>query len=318
MNLVPVKDSMANWSSSGRGYLFILIAVLFWGGSASAAKFLFTTRFDTLIIVQTRSSLSFILFAAYFLVRDRSVFRIESRDLPKFVLTGTIGIAVTNFAYYFTVKEATVATAILVQYTAPVLVMLYAVFLSKEESLNGIKVFSLVLSLAGCYFAVSGGDLGAIQLRGWAILSGIASAFCYTFMLLISKHLLRKYSVWTMLTYAFGFSTLFWLFINPPWEIAAREYSISDWGVFWLFAIVSILIPHTLFSEGLKSLEASTVGIVTTLEPVIAIVIAYFALGETLGAAQVAGAAAVVAAILLLQARRNVPENIGKGTSNAG
>lgn len=309
---------MLRRSSAFGGYVFILVAVLFWGGSASLAKYLFTTRFDTLIIVQTRSSLSFLLFALFFLVTNRSVFRVDLRDLPKFVLAGTIGIAATNFAYYFTVKEATVATAILVQYTAPVLVMLYAVFIARDESLSGLKVFSLVLSLFGCYLAVSGGNWEAIQLRGWSVVSGIASSVCYTFMLLMSKHLLRKYSVWTMLTYAFGFSTLFWLFVNTPMDIVNRGYTIPDWGILWVFAVISILIPHTMFSAGLKRLEASTVGIVTTMEPVVAIVIAYFALDEALGAVQILGGVAVVAAILLLQVRRRGGTTMEGMKSNAG
>jgi drug/metabolite transporter (DMT)-like permease len=288
-------------SSARRGTLFVLIAVLFWGGSASLAKFLFTTRFDTLIVVQSRSSLSFLLLFLYFLLRDRSVFKIERKDLRALIPAGVIGIAVTNFSYYYTVGEATVATAILVQYTAPVLVMVYAVLVSKEETFNGIKVIALVLSLLGCYLAVSGGDWTAIQLKGWTVVSGITSSLSFAFMLLISKYLLRKYSVWTMLVYAFGFSTVFWLFINTPWQIADKGYSVTDWGILLMFALVSILIPHSLFASGLKLLDASTVGIVTTMEPVVAIVVAYFALGETLGQTQVIGGMAVVTAVVLLQ-----------------
>ncbi len=289
--------------SPASGYLFILIAVVFWGGSASVAKFLFNTRFDTLIITQTRSSISFLLIALYFMFKDRVVFRIRQRDVVKFALTGVIGIAVTNFTYYYTVQEATVAAAILLQYTAPVIVMLYAVMIAREESINGAKVLALVLSLAGCWLAVSGGELSGIQLRGWPLVTGILSAICYSFMLLMSKHLLRTYSMWTTLTYAFGFSAVFWLFVNTPWDIAEKGYTVSDWGIFLLFAVVSILIPHSAFAAGLRLLEASTVGIVTTLEPVVAIIVAYFALGESLNTVQVAGGMSVVTAVVLLQAR---------------
>lgn len=279
----------------------ILLAVTFWGGSASLAKFLFTTRFDALIISQMRVSLSFLILAGFFLLRDRSVFIIQRNDALWFLLIGVIGVAITNFAYYYTVQESTVATAILIQYTAPALVMIYAVAISKEEALNGMKVISLVLSLVGCFFAVSGGTLSDIGLRGWALVTGPAAALCYAFMLLAGKKILRTYSVWTMLTYAFGVATVFWLMVNPPWVIAANEYTASDWGVFWVFAIVSILIPHAAFSAGLKLLEASTVGITSTLEPIVAIGIAYVALGEALNAVQVAGAVAVVCGVMMLQ-----------------
>jgi len=175
------------------------------------------------------------------------------------------------------------------------------VFISREETLNGIRVLALILSMIGCYLAVSGGSWEGIRLSGWSMVSGILSSLCYAFMLLISKYLLKKYTVWTMLLYAFGFSTLFWLVVNTPWDIASHGYTLEDGGILLLFALVSILIPHSLFASALKILEASTVGIITTMEPICAIVIAFLVLGETLDLVQIVGAVAVVLAVTLLQ-----------------
>jgi drug/metabolite transporter (DMT)-like permease len=297
--MMPVQQAPS------RGIVFLVLAVAFWGSSASLAKYLFITRYDPLIISQTRSSLSFLLLAAYFGISDRSVFLFRPADFFKFVLIGVIGVACTNFTYYFTVNESTVATAILIQNLAPVVVMIYAVAISKEEELNGIRVISLVLAVAGCYLAVSGGTLADIRLSGWAIVTGPASMLSYAFMLIASKHVLRRYSVWTMLVNALGFATIFWLVVNPPWAIAAKGYGPEDWAVFLLFAVVSILIPYIFFTKGLKLLEATTAGIVTTLEPIIAIIVAYVALGEALDVIQMVGALAVVSAVLLLQLRRD-------------
>jgi len=285
--------------------LFIVLAVALWGGSASLAKFLFETRYDPLIITQTRSSLSFVLLAAYFLVADRSVFRIRAGELYKFALIGVIGIATTNFTYYFTVKESTVATAILVQNVAPVVVMIYAVAISREEELTGIKLISLCLALCGCFFAVSGGSLKDVRLAGWSLLTAPASMLTYAFMLVFSKRVLREYGVWPTLVCGLGFATVFWLLINPPWIIATRGYGFGDWGIFLGFAVASILLPYIFFVKGLKILEATTVGILTTLEPVIAIMVAWLTLGESINAVQVAGAAGVVGSVLLLQVRRD-------------
>ncbi|MEK7670127.1 MAG: DMT family transporter, partial [Bacteroidota bacterium] len=240
------------------GYVLILIAVSFWGGSASLAKYLFASnvRIETLILSQTRTTYSFLLLSLYFAVADRSVFRIQLRDTWKFVIIGVFGMAVTNFSYYYTVQESTVATAILIQYTAPVLVMAYSVFVSKEEGLNFAKMASLALAFIGCYLAVSSGSSSVIRLSGWALLTGILSSLCFAFLLIASKRILKRYSTWTMLIYAFGFAALFWLVVNPPWVIVEKGYTPGDWGVLFFFAIVSILIPHSLFTASLKHLEA--------------------------------------------------------------
>ena len=145
---------------------------------------------------------------------DRSVFRIRPGELYKFALVGIIGIALTNYTYYFTVRESTVATAILVQNVAPVVVMIYTVAVSKQEELTGIKLMSLVLALCGCFFAVSGGSLTDVRLSGWSLLTAPVSMLTYAFMLIFSKQVLRQYRVWTLLVGGLGFAAAFWLVIN--------------------------------------------------------------------------------------------------------
>jgi drug/metabolite transporter (DMT)-like permease len=285
-----------------RGFLLLFLAVLFWGGSAPLGKYLILTRFDTLIIAQTRTSLAFLLLFVFFLLKNRKYFRIEVRDIWKFVLLGIIGVAITNYTYYFTVKEASVATAILVQYTAPVWVVLYSVFIMKEDTLDRITIVSLIVALIGCYFAVTSGSMQSINLKGWAIITGPLSAFTFAYQVIGTKQLLKRYSLWTLLLYMFGFSALFWICINPPWNIIAKNYTAGDWGILWIFAVVSILIPQTAFAAGLKLLDASTAGIVSIMEPVIAIVAAFLILGESLNGIQILGALMVLGAVGLLQA----------------
>ena len=287
-----------------------MIAVLFWGSSAPIGKYLIVTRFDTLILAQTRTSLTFVLLLFFFLIKDRSVFKIDIADVWKLGILGVVGISLTNYTYYFTAKESSVATAILVQYSAPVWVVLYSAFVIKEEKIDRITFISLVLALIGCYFAVTAGSIQSINLKGWAIITGPVSALTFAYQIVATKHLLNRYTVWTMLVYMFGFSAIFWLCINPPWNIAAKNYTYSDLGIFWMFAIVSILIPQTAFASGLKLLDASTAGIVSILEPVIAILAAFFILGESLGVVQIVGAVLVVTAIGLLQTHPTVMNKI--------
>jgi Predicted permeases len=300
-----------------RGFLLLLLAVLFWGGSAPLGKFLIVTRFivtrfDTLIIVQTRTSLAFVLLLIFFLLKDRSVFRIEFRDIWKFAMLGVLGVAITNYTYYYTVKEASVATAILVQYTAPVWIVLYSVLILKEDRLDHVTIISLVIALVGCYFAVTSGSMQSINLKGWAIITGPLSAFTFAYQVIGTKQLIKRYSIWTLLLYMFGFSAIFWLCVNPPWNVIAKHYNYSDWGILWMFAVVSILIPQMAFASGLKYLDASTAGIISVMEPVIAIVAAFLILGESLSVIQMSGGFMVLLAVGLLQAHPMIMRKVMK------
>ena len=286
-----------------KGYFFILGATLFWGISATFAKFLFTQHVDTIVLVQMRMSLSCILLLLYFLAFKRSFLIVDPKDLYRFALLGIIGGAGSNFTYYFTIHQTNVATAILLQYLAPLLVLGYAA-VSKDEALSSVKVLSGLVSLVGCFLAVAGKEFSLVSINTPGLLSGLVSACCWAFTNVWLRRLLKRYSAWTCLVYAFIFASLFWIVINPPWAIVQAHYSGEMWGTFFIIAIISILIPHSFYFSGIRYLTASRAIITATTEQIIAIVSAFLILGETLAPLQIVGAILVIVAIAILQLKQ--------------
>jgi drug/metabolite transporter (DMT)-like permease len=111
------------------GYVWIAAAAALWGTAATVVKYLFNNQYDPLIIVQTRVTIACAALILFFLLRNPSTFRVELRDIPVFFFVGICGVAGSNYFYYFAIKESNVATSILLQYTAPILVTLYAAVL---------------------------------------------------------------------------------------------------------------------------------------------------------------------------------------------
>ena len=96
-------------------------------------------------------------------------------------------------------------------------------------------------------------------------------------------------------------ATLFWSFINTPMDIINAGYSTEDWKVFGIIALISILIPYSLYYYGLKHIQSSKAIIISTLEPVIAIIAEWLFLNGRMGPLQIIGACSVISAIVLLQ-----------------
>ncbi len=288
-----------------RGYLSIAGATLFWGFSATVAKFLFKHEVDLLILVQMRSTLSFVVLFFVLLIFKREYLKISAEDIPRFALLGVIGIAGSNFTYYFTLNEINVATAIIMQYTAPVLVVLYGI-LSKTEKINFVKVVSAFLSLLGCSLVVQIFDVKFLNLSKIGIISGVASALCWAFFNIYGKKVGTKYNVWGNLTFGLMFAGIFWLFFNPPWKIFNSNYSANDWFVFFVFAMISVLIPYFFYFNGLKLISPSSAIITSTLEPVVAIISAWVIVGERLSVVQILGSILVLKSVILLQIKRDL------------
>jgi len=285
-----------------RGYVMVASGAFLWGCAATVAKLLLARRVDTILMSQTRVTFSVILMLCILLLFRRDLLRVRRSDLWRMALLGVVGIAGANYTYYVVIREASVAIAILLQYTAPLFVMAYAAF-TREEELTAAKFVAALLALAGCYCAV-GGFEAASGLPAGALGIGILGAVCFAFMTVFTRHLLARYSIWTVTLYGFGFASVFWLFINPPWRVIAESPSAGIWAGLVGLSVISVLIPYSLFFAGLRHVVSSRAIIVSTLEPVTAIATAAIVAGEKLTLLQGAGAALVLGAIVMLQVRR--------------
>lgn len=288
-----------------QGYIMVAAAACFWGASATLAKFLLNNRLDTLLLVQTRATFSAIVLGVVLAVTAPHLFKVRAADLWRFALLGIFGLAGANFTYYVTIRESSVATAITIQYTAPLFVMAYEVF-ANEEQFSGAKLTAAILSLAGCFLAVTGLDLGTMRISSLGIITGVGSIFTFAFLTIFIRHLLAQYSMWTVTFYYIACASMFWLVVAPP--VGMVSLSGHNWTFLFVLAMVSVLIPNALYSAGLRYLVPSRAVITSTLEPVIAIVTASMVLGEVLSPVQSLGAALVIAAIILLQVRREKTE----------
>jgi drug/metabolite transporter (DMT)-like permease len=283
-----------------RGYILVAGAATCWGCAATFVKHLLNHHYDPFIIIQTRVTFSFILLICFFLITHRSILRISLKDLPLAAFVGICGIAGSNYFYYYAIQESTVAAAILIQYTAPVMVALYATIVQKEH-FPLTKGLAIALSVAGIFFAVGGYDAASMQATPKAILFAFIAAVAYSIFNIAGKSLIRKYRTWTTLTISLGFASLFWGVLNTPGEILSAGYSIGDWMNFLLVSLISILLPYSLYFSGLKILQPTQAIITSTLEPIVAIVSESLFLGILIGLPQLGGAIGVLAAIYVLQ-----------------
>lgn len=284
------------------GYLMILLAATFWGGSAVSAKSLFRhIGADALLLSQARVTFSWILVFAFALLTNRDALRIRLRDMWHFALLGTIGMAMANFGLYFSFQQGMdTAVADLIQFTSPVIVALW-MWSRGFESMDAGKIIALALSVVGCGLA-----LGAFH-ASWSattlgLLSVTGSALCYAFLIIWGKHLSRRYSTLTYLHYGLLWAAIFWAFVRPPWVFAARIASPSVFPWLVLFAVCSILVPYLCFFTGLRRVPASRAAIVSTWEPVFITVCAWAVHGEALSASQLLGIGLVVGAICIVEA----------------
>ena len=143
---------------SYRGYLYIAAATFSWGISATLGRAAFTGRLfpgsgirniNPLILSQCRTTFSFLLIGLG-LVPQRGwrQLRVPWPDLARIFLLGVGGVAASNYFYYLAIQRTNVATAIIVQYTAPVWVLLYMIARRAERPTLS-SMTSVLLAIMG-------------------------------------------------------------------------------------------------------------------------------------------------------------------------
>ncbi len=247
-----------------------------------------------------RTLITALILFAWLGLKSRRLLKIRRADLFPLILLGAVGLALNQGFYYLSLTMVSVGYSLLLQYLAPVHLMVFGV-LSKTERMTGGKLMAAFTALCGCFLMVLGqtGGIARVSLAG--TLCAIGSGLCFAFYTAYGKQILNRYDPRTMVTYAFLTAGVVWLSIRPPWKIDWSGIDLSMWLFFIYLATVATILPFALYSASLRHLEASRSSLTSMLEPVVAASIAWVWLGEEMEPMQVAGGAAVIGGILLLQ-----------------
>ena len=290
------------------GYLLIAAAAFCYGASAALGKAVFNgaswvrgAGIDPVILSQTRSSFTLlILFPILLLIRGPGVLRVSRRTLLMCTAMGVFGVCGANFFYYYAIAKSAVATAITVQYTAPVWVYAYTVIVGRHRP-TWLRSMAVLLAFLGCALVALAGLQAQLRVNTIGIVAALGAAFSYSFYNVIGADLLKQSPRWLVLFYTLLAATIFWLIVNPPWRVVAQHYSGREWFFLFAFAMLSMLLPFALYLGGLRLLDPTSAIVTSCLEPVFASVLAAFFVGEKLRGWQIAGIALVLTQSVLIQ-----------------
>ncbi len=298
-----------------RGYLYIGSAALFWGISATLGRAAFTVhllpagvslgtsigKIDPLILSQSRVTISLaVLLPVLVARRGAAALNVPGRDLTRLFLLGVFGVAASNYFYYLAIQRTNVATAIILQYTAPVWVLLYTVARGAQRP-TWRRSGAVGLAVVGCALAVGLVGSGGFRMDPLGVTVALLAAFSFALYNIGGHSLLARYDRWKVLLWVLVGAAVFWIIVNPPWKIVAAHYGRAQWGFMAVFSLLSVLLPFSCYFAGLQHLEPTRAIVASCLEPVFSILIAALALGELLRPMQTAGIVLVLVAIVLIQ-----------------
>jgi len=262
---------------------------------------------DPVILSQSRTTISFLLLAPMLWAwRGRQAFAMHRADILRGFSVGVLGMVGSNYFYYLAIQRTNVATAITLQYTAPILVLLYMVVRHQQRATPG-RVGSVALAVVGIALAIGLIGPGKFRLDTLGVVAAELAALAFAYYNIAGSKLLQRYDQWRLLAVVLLAGSLFWQGVNPPWKLAAAHYGPAQWLFLLGFAVTSVLVPYSLYFAGLQYLDATRAIVTSCLEPVFAIAVAASILGEQVRPLQLVGIAAVLIATVIVQLPERAP-----------
>ena len=262
--------------------------------------------YDEGATVGTLLATRFVLAAALFWLflawsgRLGSLRSLTARDAGLALALGAIGYGAQAGGYFAALERLDASLLSLLVYTFPVMVTVTAIALGREPA-SRRTAGALVLASAGLLLVLAGAAAGALDAVGTAL--GLGAAVVYSAYILISQGVAERMgplALGTLVcTGAAATLTLTGLAggdLDPG--------GVSATGFLWLagLALVSTVGAIALFFAGLRRVGPAAASILSTLEPVVTVALAFAIFGESLGPAQVAGGALVLLAVLAVRA----------------
>ncbi|MBR2405973.1 MAG: DMT family transporter [Clostridia bacterium] len=282
-----------------KAFLLIIAAGVLWGTSGLFVNFLSPYGITSLQMTALRGMVSFLCMLVYVLLRDRKLLRVKWTELLLFAGIG-VGIFGTATFYYASMQMTSVATAVVLMYTAPVYVMLFSVLFLKEK-LTPLKLISLICMLIGC--CLVSGVVGGLKFDLIGIALGILSGISYAAYNLLTKVAMQRGSSPVSATlYGFLAMTLVALCLCdvPSMAGVLSTKPAMMLPLMVLFGVMTCFLPYILYTLSMKTLPAGTAASLAIVEPLAATLFGVFLLNQALDAFSVVGIMLILLAVFLL------------------
>jgi len=299
------------------GYGLTVLAAAFFSINGTVSTLALQAGIEPTRLTALRCTGAAIGLLAVLAVTARGRLRLTLRDVPFLAVFGIVRVALTQYLYYVAIGRLPVGIALVFEMTAPVLIALYVRLVRKEPVRRRLWT-ALLLSLSGLVFVAQvwqgGGSLDPL-----GVAAALTAAACLATYYLMGERGAAGRDPVALTCWSFVAAALFWAVAAPWWRFDAGvltervpvelgDVSVPLWVLVAWIVVLGAMVPFWLSLAALRHLSPTTAGLVATIEPVFASVIAWTWLGQVLTGWQVLGGVVVLGGIVLAQtARRGTP-----------
>lgn len=296
------------------GVVLAIFSAMLFGLNASSTKITILAGFTPEQLVLFRSVITTVVSGTILLFTNRKAFAIKKSEWKFLITLGIVGIACMQWSYSYSVSFLPVGIALLIQYSAIIMIPIVSYILFKKKPSN--RIWGGIAVVVSGVLVVS--QIWTGGLNGTGVVFAFSSAVFMTFYFILGEHSHLSREPISTLFYTMLFSSIFWLAVSPwwtfDWQMMSQTInlsgSLSDISlpafalIIWI-GIMGSFMPMILSYMALGHMNATVVSVIFTSEVVFAFIFGYLWLNESMTGTQLLGGLLVLAGITWTQMARS-------------
>ncbi|HZH55242.1 MAG TPA: EamA family transporter [Sphingobacteriaceae bacterium] len=284
------------------GILLALLAATLWGVAGTFGQFLFQERaIDVKWMLTIRllgSGVLLLLYGAFSPRTDLKSIWTNKKDVGQLILFSITGITAVQYTYFEAISHSNAATATILQYVGPVMIVVYLAFKNKRMP-RPLEILAVILAVIGTFLLVTHGRMEQLAISKTALFFGLAAAVSLAIYTLQPIPLLRKYGAVPVLGWGMLMGGVLSAFFRAPWEVSG----IWDSGTYLATVFIVLLgtaIAFLAYLNAVRLIGGQKTSLLASAEPLSATIMAVLWLQVPFGTMDWIGAICIISTVFLL------------------
>ncbi|MGH3434027.1 MAG: EamA family transporter, partial [Thermocrispum sp.] len=264
----------------GRGLLFVLLSAVLFSSSGVLAKPVMLAGLTPQQVAAARIGLAAVILLAGVALTRPSMLKVRRGDWPLLAGFGLLGVAGAQLLYFVAASRIPVGVAILLEFTAPVLIALWVRFVRRVH-LPRALYGGIALAMTGLTLVAQVWQGLRLDLLG--IGAGLLAAVCASAYFLLGERGMTSQHPLGMVTWGISFGAIAVCAVSPPWTWPSEKLALTVefgpwtppvWAMLLAVAVISTVLAYLTGLFALRHLPAPVASALGLAEPLAATALA--------------------------------------------
>lgn len=222
----------------------------------------------------------------------------NKKELFQLIIFSVLGVLGLQFSFFKAIQVSNAATATILQYLSPILLVVYFI-VEKKELPNKLSLFSIFLSLVGTFLLVTKGNINELAISSEGLFWGLFSAFLGAFYIVQPRKLMEKYGTTLIIGWGMLIGGLAFQIYQPIWHNVPTFTPIVVTGVL-VIVIIGTVFSYICLLKSTEYIPPQFSSLLTSFEPLSSAIFSMLFLGLVLSPIEMVSMLIIILAVFLL------------------